>query len=365
VHRERLIGHSLLEKRERERGREGNKTCDLAVFGKRAIRLKERERMNSFLLKAITDSSSLVCQSLSSSSSSSPSSSSRRDANAINSTRTKRGEILRMSAKRGSKNKNGGGGGGGGGGIGLSEDTAELFEVTRTNPNMRTLEECANLLRRGGVGIIPTDTKYSFVADLNNKDAIQNLYTIKGIDSNKPLSILCRGFRDIDTYTLGFPPATRPGMTDPFKLARKCLPGPYTFILPASKSLPKICLLDTSSAGHTRLSKCQQRKTIGCRLPDCEVTLALLDLLDAPLMCSTVPFDGDVQPIVMRDEYSRCAFVLDAGMDTEQLASTVIDLSTGDSPKVLRVGAGDASVWSEDGDVHVEVDDPDLAWGFA
>ena len=111
MHRERLIGHSLLEKRERERGREGNKTCDLAVFGKRAIRLKERERMNSFLLKAITDSSSLVCQSLSSSSSSSPSSSSRRDANAINSTRTKRGEILRMSAKRGSKNKNGGGGG--------------------------------------------------------------------------------------------------------------------------------------------------------------------------------------------------------------------------------------------------------------
>ena len=102
--------------------------------------------------------------------------------------------------------------------VGLSEDTAELFEVTRTNPNMRTLEECANLLRRGGVGIIPTDTKYSFVADLNNKDAIQNLYTIKDIDSNKPLSILCRGFRDIDTYTLGFPPATRPGMTDPFKL---------------------------------------------------------------------------------------------------------------------------------------------------
>ena len=96
------------------------------------------------------------------------------------------------------------------------------------------------------------------------------------------------------------------------QIARKCLPGPYTFILPASKSLPKICLLDTSSAGHTRLSKCQQRKTIGCRLPDCEVTLALLDLLDAPLMCSTVPFDGDVQPIVMRDEYSRCAFVLDA-----------------------------------------------------
>lgn len=311
--------------------------------------------------RVLTNSSSLVCQSESSSSSSS-----RIGANATYLTRVKRGGAVRMRAKRGNKNKNGGAGGGGGGvGIGLSEDTAELFEVTRTNPNMRTLEECADLLRRGGVGIIPTDTKYSFVADLNNKDAIQNLYTIKGIDSNKPLSILCRGFQDIDTYTLGFPPATRPGMADPFKLARKCLPGPYTFILPASKSLPKICLLDTSSAGHTRLSKCQQRKTIGCRLPDCEVTLALLDLLDAPLMCSTVPFDGDVQPIVMRDEYSRCAFVLDAGTDAEQLASTVIDLSIGDVPKVLRVGAGDASVWSEDGDVHVEVDDPDLAWGFA
>jgi tRNA threonylcarbamoyl adenosine modification protein (Sua5/YciO/YrdC/YwlC family) len=163
-------------------------------------------------------------------------------------------------------------------------DRAELFEVSRTDPNMRTLEECANLIRKGGVGIIPTDTKYSFVADLNNKDAIQNLYFIKGIDSNKPLSILCRGFQDIDKYTLGFPPATEAGMQDPFKLARKCLPGPYTFILPASKSLPKVCLVDTSSAGHTRLSKCQQRKTIGCRVPDCEVTLALLELLDAPLM---------------------------------------------------------------------------------
>ena len=103
---------------------------------------------------------------------------------------------------------------------------------------------------------------------------------------------------------------------------------------------------------------------MGCRLPDCEVTLALLDLLDAPLMCSTVPFDGDVQPIVMRDEYSRCAFVLDAGHDAEQLASTVIDLFYRRGAKVLRVGAGDASVWSEDGDVHVEVDDPDLAWGL-
>ena len=266
----------------------------------------------------------------------------------------------RVYAKRDGRNRNGGGGG-----VGLVMDAAKFYEVTRTNPNMRKLDECAEYIRKGGVGIIPTDTKYSFVADLNNKDAIQNLYTIKGIDSNKALSILYRGFQDIDTYTLGFPPSTRPGMSDPFKMARKCLPGPYTFILPASKALPKICLIDTSTAGHTRLSKCQQRKTIGCRVPDCEVTLALLNLLDAPLMCSTVPFESTTEPIVMRDEYSRSAFVLDAGTDAEKMASTVIDLTQGDGPKVLRVGAGDASMWTEDGDVHVERDDPDLAWGFA
>ena len=229
---------------------------------------------------------------------------------------------------------------------------------------MWKLDRVAEAIRRGEVGAIPTDTKYAFVADLTNADAVQKLYDIKDAGLNKPLSILCRGFADIDAYTTGFPNNPKPGATLPFKLAKQCLPGPYTFILPASKALPKVCLMDKSTKDKAR--QCKSRKTVGVRIPACEVTRALLDLLDAPLMCSTVP-ECDDEPAVIHDTYlpRGLGFIVDIGERQMAAASTVVDLSAGE-PRVLRRGAGDPDLWASGDDASESVEnDPDAAWGFA
>ena len=265
-------------------------------------------------------------------------------------------------AKRG----RGGGGGGGGGQATLAAEAmyVELdLDVVGLEGEAWKLDQVAEAIRAGEVGVIPTDTKYAFVADLTNQNAVQKLYDIKNAGLNKPLSILCRGFQDIDTYTTGFPSNPKPGMPLPFKLAKQCLPGPYTFILPASKELPKICLMDKSTKDKAR--QCKSRKTVGVRIPDCDVTRALLDLLDAPLMCSTVP-ECDDDPAVIYDTYlpRGLGFLIDIGQRQVSAASTVVDLSDGDA-RVLRAGAGEPDLWaSMDEDDSVD-NDPDAAWGFA
>ncbi|EEH57474.1 uncharacterized protein MICPUCDRAFT_5503, partial [Micromonas pusilla CCMP1545] len=214
------------------------------------------------------------------------------------------------------------------------------------------LDEIADVIRGGGVGIIPTDTKYAFVADLESRDAVQTLYRLKDAGVGKPMSVLVRGFSDIDAYTQGFPDNVVAGRTQPFKLARQCLPGPYTFILQAGKAMPKICLQDPS----TKSKSCKARKTVGVRFSADPVCRALLSRLDRPLLASTVPceVDGDgieyaQDPAVMCDDYESeglLAFVIDCGV-RENPPSTVIDLSGG-AAKLLRRGAGDASAWVED-----------------
>jgi len=223
------------------------------------------------------------------------------------------------------------------------------------------LDGVAKAIKEGAVGVIPTDTKYAFVCDLTNASAVQKLYDIKNAGLNKPLSILCRGFADIDRYTTGFPSNPRPGETLPFKLAKQCLPGPYTFILPASKDLPKVCLMDRSTKDKAR--QCKARKTVGVRIPACDVTTALLQLLDAPLMCSTVP-ECDEEPAAIYEKYlpAGLGFMIDIGARPSNDASTVVDLSTGEA-RVLRRGAGDPGMWSSAEDA--EEADADSAWGFA
>ena len=267
------------------------------------------------------------------------------------------------SAKRGKGGK-GGGGGGGAGGTAVAGDTLHVTLEADGSDDWR-LDEVADAIRAGGVGIIPTDSRYAFVVDLESRDGVQTLYDLKGAGNSKPMSILCRGFSDIDRYTQGFPDNVVAGRKQPFKLARKCLPGPYTFILNAGKDLPKVCLVDPRS----KAKNCKVRKTVGVRVPNHPVTQALLARLDRPLLCGTVPnldetYDDDNQdPVLMLDEYERkgLAFLVDVGV-MHNPASTVIDLSSG-QPKLIRRGAGDASMWvDEDEDPTLASDDE--AWGF-
>jgi tRNA A37 threonylcarbamoyladenosine synthetase subunit TsaC/SUA5/YrdC len=128
--------------------------------------------------------------------------------------------------------------------------------------------------------------------------------------------------------------------------------------------LPKVCLIDKSTKDKAR--QCKSRKTVGVRIPACEVTRALLDLLDAPLMCSTVP-ECDDEPAVIHDTYlpRGLGFIVDIGERQMAAASTVVDLSAGE-PRVLRRGAGDPDLWASGDDASESVEnDPDAAWGFA
>lgn len=274
------------------------------------------------------------------------------------SSRRKRRDVA-AGAKRGK-------GGKGGGGAALAGDTTLHVTLEADGSDEWRLDDVADAIRAGSVGIIPTDSRYAFVVDLESRDGVQTLYDLKGAKDNKPMSILCAGFSDIDRYTQGFPDNVVAGRQQPFKLARKCLPGPYTFILNAGKDMPKVCLLDPRS----KSKNCKARKTVGVRVPSHPVTAALLRRLDRPLLCGSVPnleadtYDDDVQdPVLMLDEYERrgLGFLVDCGV-MRNPGSTVIDLSKG-KPQLVRRGAGDHSLWVDDDDDPTLSSD-DEAWGF-
>ncbi len=199
-------------------------------------------------------------------------------------------------------------------------------QIDPFNPDVWRLDPVLRSIQRGGLGVIPTDTVYAFVCDIGSKTAIERLYALKDLDPRKPLSILCRDFQMVATYTRGFP-------TSLYRTVRRCLPGPYTFILPASSLIPRLML--------------RKRRTVGVRIPKDTVCEALLEDLERPLLCTSVRMPDDSpwnNPAEIEDAYkSQLDFVVDAG---ERLAdpSTVVDLSE-DEPVVLRKGKGDVSMF--------------------
>lgn len=204
------------------------------------------------------------------------------------------------------------------------------------------LEPVIEALKEGAVGIIPTDSNLAFVCDLGNRSAVEKLLEIKGARGSQRMSILCRSLQDVDAYTQGWPPSRAPGQPDMFKLVKRVLPGPYTFILLAGKELPK-------ALTNVDKGKSKKRREVGVRLPDDAVAQAILQQLDRPLLCSTAatgPGDGAIMgqdAAVLMDRYGRAGldFVVDAGPRLAE-GSTVIDC-TGAEPVVLRQGKGDAA----------------------
>ncbi|XP_020262600.1 LOW QUALITY PROTEIN: uncharacterized protein LOC109838574 [Asparagus officinalis] len=205
------------------------------------------------------------------------------------------------------------------------------------------LEPVIELIRAGGgVGVIPTDTVYAIVCDLRNNSSIERLRIIKDIEHSKPLSILCRSLHDIDTYTTGFPRGNAQGQTDIFRAVKHCLPGPYTFILPASKELPKQCRRYGATASASR-------KHVGVRMPDDPVCQAILRNLDAPLISTSVKWPAEDQwildPVIIADIYEPegLDFLVDAGTRIAD-PSTVVDM-TGSVPTIIRQGKGPKLDW--------------------
>ncbi|EPS70713.1 hypothetical protein M569_04046 [Genlisea aurea] len=222
------------------------------------------------------------------------------------------------------------------------EDGLLYVEVDPTGSDAWKLDRIVELLKQGAVGVIPTDTVYAIACDLRSYSAIERLRRIKGIEPSKPLSILCHSFKDIDKYTTGFP---RSNDVNIFRPVKRCLPGPYTFILTGSKELPKQCI----RYGTTTSKKYASRKNVGIRMPDDPVCQKILEKMEAPLISTSVKSPEEeewiLDPVIIADVYGPegLDFVVAAGNRVSD-PSTVVDM-TGSSPRILRLGKGPKQPW--------------------
>ena len=204
---------------------------------------------------------------------------------------------------------------------------AQYFEVHPENPHTRLLKQAVSLLERGGIAAVPTDSSYALVCHLDDKAAADSLRRIRGVDDKHHLTLLCRDLSELASYARVD--------NKQFRLLKSATPGPYTFILEASKEVPR------------RLSH-PSRKAIGLRVPEHKTLQALLELHGAPLLATTLILRGQTEPLndarEIRDAMEHeLAAVIDAGACHQQ-PTTVIDLTgmgDGGEPVVVRQGRGD------------------------
>ena len=199
---------------------------------------------------------------------------------------------------------------------------AQYLHVHPDNPQTRLLKQAVALLEKGGIVAVPTDSSYALVCHIDDKAAADNLRRIRGVDDKHHLTLLCRDLSELANYA----------RVDnrQFRLLKSATPGPYTFILEASKEVPR------------RLSH-PSRKTIGLRVPDHKVLQDLLALHSGPLLATTLIPPGETEPLndaqEIRERFEhQLAGVIDAGACALE-PTTVVDL-TGDEPELIRQGRG-------------------------
>jgi tRNA threonylcarbamoyl adenosine modification protein (Sua5/YciO/YrdC/YwlC family) len=200
---------------------------------------------------------------------------------------------------------------------------AQYFSIHPDNPQARLLKQATLLLDKGGILAVPTDSSYALVCHVDDKAAADQLRRVRGVDDKHHLTLLCRDLSELANYA----------RVDnrQFRLIKQATPGPFTFILEATKEVPR------------RLSH-PQRKTIGLRVPEHAALQALLEQHGAPLIATTLILPGETDPLndphEIREQLEhQIAGVIDAGPCAMQ-PTTVVDMS-GDSPELLRHGAGD------------------------
>jgi tRNA threonylcarbamoyl adenosine modification protein (Sua5/YciO/YrdC/YwlC family) len=201
---------------------------------------------------------------------------------------------------------------------------AQYFEVHPDNPQPRLLKQAAQILHAGGIAAIPTDSSYALVCHLDDKAAAENLRRIREVDEKHHLTLLCRDLSELASYA----------RVDnrQYRLLKLGTPGPYTFILEATKEVPR------------RVSH-PSRRTIGLRVPDHAVTQALLAAFGQPLLATTLIAPNESEP--MNDpQQIRARFQkqIQAVVDAHacpMLPTTVVDLTNGEAPVLVRQGRGD------------------------
>lgn len=197
-----------------------------------------------------------------------------------------------------------------------------IFEVHPDNPEKRKLGHIADILKKGGVVILPTDSVYALVALLGEKKALERIYRIKNAPVNKELSLYCRDFSQMSDYV-------RLSDNRIFRWMKEHLPGPFTVILEASKKIPQYTLT--------------KQKTVGVRIIDHPVIQGLLELFDMPLIGSTLEVDDEFlsDPDLFSNRYEKQVdAIVHAGIELKEM-TTVVDAR--DFPiEILREGKGEA-----------------------
>ncbi len=200
---------------------------------------------------------------------------------------------------------------------------SQLFEVHPQNPQPRLLKQAAQILQDGGVAAVPTDSSYALVCRLDDKAAVEQLRRIRQVDDKHHLTLLCRDLSELASYA----------RVDnrQYRLLKLGTPGPFTFILEATKEVPR------------RVSH-PSRRTIGLRVPEHKALQELLAVFGQPLLGTTLIPPGETEPLndaqEIRDRFQKLIqAVVDAGA-CPMAPTTVIDLS-GDEPVLIRLGRGD------------------------
>jgi tRNA threonylcarbamoyl adenosine modification protein (Sua5/YciO/YrdC/YwlC family) len=204
---------------------------------------------------------------------------------------------------------------------------ATVIELHPQTPQPRNVEKICDALKKGAIMLYPTDTVYAIGCDLNNKSALQRVKQLKQLSNDKPLTFLCESLSNISEYAYV--------TDDAYRIMKRLIPGPYTFILPGTKLVPKLVMSP-------------KRKTSGIRVPDHAVSQAILQQLGNPIISTSAHFDEDtisyptigLEKFQLFDALDKLVdIIVDSDEDPGFKVSTILDMSS-DPPTILRQGLG-------------------------
>ncbi len=205
---------------------------------------------------------------------------------------------------------------------------AEFIKIYPENPNAKEINRVVSVLRKGGLVIYPTDTVYGLGCDITNTRALERIARIKGIKLEKAnWSFICADLSNLSDYV-------RQIDTTTFKILKRALPGPYTFILPGNNNLPK---------------DFKKKKTVGIRVPDNSIAQALVTGLGNPIVSTSIRDEDELleyttDPELIFEKWENLVDIVIDGGYGDNVASTVIDLSNGE-PEVVREGKGSLDIF--------------------
>lgn len=205
---------------------------------------------------------------------------------------------------------------------------AEFIKIYPENPNPKAIKEVVDVLKRGGLVIYPTDTVYGLGCDITNHKALERVAQIKGVKLDKAnFSFICHDLSNLSDYVKQIDSST-------FKILKRALPGPYTFILPGAKTLP---------------SSFKKKKTVGIRIPNNTIILEIVKALGNPIISTSIKDEDEIleyttDPELILEKWDKLVdIVIDGGYGGNE-ASTVIDLSE-EEPLIVREGKGDLDIF--------------------